>query len=31
LPAPQRKVVREVIEAFVKAFPAESANGQDKK
>lgn len=31
LPAPQRKVVREVIEAFVKAFPAESANVQGKK
>ena len=24
LPAPQRKVVREVIQTFVKAFPAES-------
>ncbi len=25
LPAPQRKIVREVIQAFTKAFPAETA------
>jgi len=31
LPAPQRKIVREVIDAFVKAFPAESAGEQGKK
>ncbi|MDP2903180.1 MAG: hypothetical protein Q8N96_08750 [Methylovulum sp.] len=31
LPAPQRKIVREVIDAFVKAFPAESAGEQAKK
>ena len=31
LPAPQRKVVREVIQTFVKAFPAESkASGKSR-
>jgi transcriptional regulator with XRE-family HTH domain len=29
LPTPQRKVVREVIEAFVKAFPSEAATAKN--
>ncbi len=31
LPAPQRKVVREVIEAFARAFPNETEVAADKK
>lgn len=31
LPAPQRKVVREVIEAFARAFPSEAVDSTGKK